>query len=256
MQTTNTNSEISIAQADIIKKAWMNCLPGNLSNLFYYLDENGVHRFDNYFELAQDGVNMISDLESTIHCVRIYMGCEENESSNVFSPVLSLVTSTKEYYYRLVYVVKNESDGAVQTDVNINPAIADLFQINWDELNDAEMANAFSGVTYSDKSGGIESTPPAIRRVKFYDFPDEDVSLIVNKLREYKLNNEAPRLLLLLGAGLTVRLTHPFNFRPIIAVFSLPTTSGELTTTHNIPGATYFERSRPCPPFCNDKEES
>lgn len=236
-----------------IKKAWKECLPGNLSNLFYYVDEHtkSIQRFKNAFYLGEDGITALLNLNpSDTNCIRIYMGSKDHQ----FTPIFSIVVNGQESSFELKYNKENKHNTQQPHFlplIQVTRGVVDLFRKHWEELSDLELSDAFSGVTIQNIYNKNESGSLKTRRVTFYEFPSEDVNQMVENLQS--VPEEERYVYLLLGAGLTVRLTHPFNFRPILTVPSL-TPGIPLTNDNNeivLPEA-YFERSQPCPPYCPD----
>lgn len=245
------NTVLSQKEASNRKKDWRDCLPGDLSNLFYYPNEDGVHRFNNYFALGKDGIAKLLKLGTAINYIRVYMGCKDNKFSPLFTIVSGPKGKMKEDSYSLQYVPKPQPiNQPLPTLDEITPGIAELFQANWEELSDVEVADAFSGVTAKNiksQTSQLQTT----HRVKFYDFPHDDVQQIIHNLNKIKQPKQR-YVRLLLGAGLKVRLTHPFNFRPILSVPSHTQQQAPVMSKADETYETYFERSKPCPPFCDD----
>ncbi len=257
---TSMPGSLSAEDAKMRITSWRTCLPNELSNLFYYTAEGEVHRYNNYFYLEQTAINSILVMDVLqIQSMRIYMGCSkpENEQQDKFAPVLSIVDlDKKETYFPLNYQQAPTKTSAVRSPKKINaritPGIVDLFQVNWAELNEIELADAFSGITPSKLQAPNAMSQLQTRRVQFYDFPQTDVRQMFSILINVPAANRYLRLLL--GAGLTVRITHPFNFRPIIAI---PTGSSQhqaASKSDDDSDETHFERSQPCPPYCPNGE--
>jgi|GEM_PF-2151004 len=255
----------SISAEDAKKRitSWQTCLPSELSNLFYHTANGEVHRYANYFYLSHTAINSILAMDVLqIQSLRIYMGCgkPENEQQEKFAPVLSIVNQDKtEIYFPLDYNHDTKKASGIPSpwskNAMITPGIVDLFQVNWVELNEIELAEAFSGITPSKLHASNAMNQLQTRRVQFYDFPQTDVKQMFSIL--ISIPSADRNLRLLLGAGLTVRITHPFNFRPIIAI-PTPTASTGVQIAGDSDGSdeTYFERSQPCPPYCPNGDTS
>lgn len=253
-------THIEIDYAETHKSSWRDCLPSELSNLFYRQGAKGIERLDNYFKLGEDGIDKLIELHGRdlLQCIRIYMGCHKEDSRDQFAPLLALVEKQgHEHHYKLPYHPKVVSSNPINynTMARVTPGMVDLFRINWNELSDMELADAFSGITVGKLNINLQGENATdelkTRRVKFYDFPILDIEQMVSTLKP--LDKEQRYLHLQLGAGLTVRVTHPFNFRPIIAIPGQVTTN-TIQEAANLDGTgeTYFERSQPCPPYCPD----
>lgn len=241
--------------------SWQSCLPNELSDLFYCIGNSieqptGVYRLNNYFELGEDAIQQIMELHSgpvqLIKCFRVYMGCEMKscfsggQSKPMFAPIFSIVTTlNEEFHYDLTY----NSDP--MSLVEISSAVTALFRQHWTELSDPELAKAFSGATVRDITKiDLMGNPNDFRerRVCHYDFFDEDVDSIYQYLLETISNGYTPAIRMYMGSGLTVRMSHPFSYRPIINV-SVP----DVPTEDDPPAGQDYDRSRPCPPFCPEE---
>lgn len=251
-------------EANRLKENWANCLPGELSKLFYSVPDGDSRNADkvNSFDLSQNGINGLLEHGEQVNVIRIYMGCSEDHQ---FTPIFTIVkTDQTEINYGLIpqHSPTEEKTGG-SNFVEITHSISSLFQRKWAELNNEEVSAAFSGLTCSKIVQKTKSHLPVpvpvydgsfvARRVKSYDFLTKDVKLIIANLKGVEKTSR--KVQLLLGAGLTVHVTHPFNFRPILAVSSMHPGPG--MTTSNEDGPPYdnnYERSKPCPPFCNDDD--
>lgn len=245
MGTTTNYTE----EAHKMIKSWQNCLPGEISNLFYYIDEHSDLQRYTTFYLEQEGINILTNPPSDIDTIRIYMACGSTPNgpragTPTFVPILGIVFKdhgVEEILFPLQYV-------QFQQFTKISSAISDLFRQKWIELSNDKVAEAFSGYTVVDTSGapGVTvSSPPANLRVNFYTFDHKDVTAIQAKLRGFE--GYDPFLKLHLGAGLTVEIMHPFNFRPILEV-------GIIQNGNDGDGdddSDNYERSQPCPPYCS-----
>lgn len=224
--------------------AWKTCLPNELSNLFYVKVADGLKRIKAFTLDLDEGDKIIlkDKIEvAEVHAVKIGMGCVEDQ----FSPIFCIITQADQqvfsyYYYKMQFPLESNAK------IIISEGIADLFAQKWLELNDNEVKLAFSGATVSEIKNIADlatgSTQVQELRVNFYTFEKDDAVKIVSHLKDH-LNTPNYGLKLLLGAGLSIRMTHPFNFRPIIHIYG----SQGREATQN----TFFERGKPCPPFCN-----
>lgn len=255
------------------KQAWLNTLPANLSNLFFFpTASEGLERVIAYKLDLSDSV-LVTELQNTVNSIAdgttldisIEMGAHAEKFAPIFALNLSIpidATQTEEVslYIELLKVPENEimttsasnaisyakSEGDNYTEVT--KSIAELFSQKWQQLADLEIGNAFSGFTYG-KVPLSQATPTEqmekMRRVKSYQFSQDDTTVILEYILSQLENSEYPDVKILLGAGLIVQLDHPFNFRPIIF-------TGPSNPANNQEVGTYFERAKPCPPFCKD----
>lgn len=251
----NQSTKITDGEAYSLKRSWATCLPGELSNLFYHVNkETSELERCNVFKLGGDGIKGLIKLgKGAIECIRIDMGCNEDGK---FAPIFTIVPIKGESTHFKLFPQPNNKGQSI-----ITHAISDLFRKKWDALNDEALANAFSGVT-CNKIDGKETEPVTYlgsfkaRRVKSYDFLNEDACRIVADLKAVKATGPSANLYvkLFLGAGLTVDVTHPFNFRPILSVSSLTKPinpdPGKDRISLDESSDTDYERSRPCPPYC------
>lgn len=264
---------ISSPQAQERMTDWMNCLPGDLSDLFYFHHEKSdgtteYTRFDNCFSLGKDGIEQLLHLHGNATMViRIYMGCNRiidpvtENARDVFYPVFCIKAGDggATTYYEMKYIPTSLMKGLGESI--ITPGTADLFRAKWNELNDTEVGMAFSGATLGCKNCEADPMKPEEkviknRRVEYYEFPNSDVNNMIKALLAYmKEGGKSPYLYFCMGAGLSVQIDHPFNFRPIIKVPSgnqlFHPASGGFEVAHPV---AYFERSKPCPPFCDPTE--
>lgn len=275
----------------VLRENWMNCLPGNLSNLFYKRDTyQGIQRIS-YFSLSlseeqRDSIGTYLNDYGETCIIRILMGCQKDKDGNkVFSPVFELTNDAASYvigqsplYFSLIpnydpaspkpsikpIITLTESiadDPALQDLTEITAGIADLFHKRWLELSDAELADSFSGVTRQFSSADPKSLSDeaqeflTAKRVRSYVYSKPDTTLVIRYIINPKFENSQMRIYM--GAGLTVRLTHPYNFRPMLFLPGLPSGMPEIATgTLDDPDpGTYFERSQPCPPYCEPPED-
>lgn len=258
----NLRKRLSIPkdEANRLKENWANCLPGELSKLFYSVPDGDSRNADkvNSFDLSQNGINGLLEHGEQVKVIRIYMGCSEDHQ---FTPIFTIVKKDQtEINYELIALKSSiEEKTGGSSFVQITHSISSLFQRKWAELNNEEVSAAFSGLTCSKIVQKTESQLQVYdgsfvaRRVKSYDFLTEDVKHIIANLKG--VEKTLRKVQLLLGAGLTVHVTHPFNFRPILAVSSMHLGPG--MTASNEDGPPYdnnYERSKPCPPFCNDDD--
>ena len=250
----STNDEPQLPKYHNYLTSWAICPPSELSNLFYFsktISENNleIEKYTGVYMLAGDGITKLLELDSegqNIKAIRIYMGCgqstiEDLPHKSTFYPIFAIVTEDGEDRYHFHYT----TNAPIWTDLPISGEIAGLFRTHWNQLSDDGIANAFSGLTVNDADltsvGSLRT-----RRVKFYEFPKADVNDIVKQLK----GTSDLELALMLGAGLTVRVTHPFNFRPILGVPLTTNNSSSTEVGMDSLGAVYFERSQPCPPYC------
>jgi hypothetical protein len=169
-------------------------------------------------------------------CAPITSGAREGQPT--FTPLLGILfkdPGIEEMVFSLP-PAKNESL------VQISSAISDLFRQKWLEISNDQVADAFSGYTVANTKVSALSSPPIKLRVNHYTFDNKDVLGIQSKLRA--MYDDSPFLKLHMGAGLTVEMVHPFNFRPILEVGKfIPEQDGDGDEEN-------YERSQPCPPYC------
>ncbi|MEN0004591.1 MAG: hypothetical protein AAF798_10615 [Bacteroidota bacterium] len=239
------------------QKTWEECLPANLSDLFYYEDsDNKLKRYTNYFKLGDDAIAQIVALgASKIDCFRIIMGCEYDADDNQlkFAPVFSIVPVTgNATHYTLTYEPEIiETKLTFEGYIEITSSISSLFKQHWAELTDDQITNAFHGTTvnkidFKYNKPVIKLTPEnafSNKRIRNYTIIHSDVEGIIKDLKS--VSEEDRYIHVFLGAGLTVQLTHPFSFRPIIEVSS----ALAFPEDGSGPGSNY-DRAKPCPPFC------
>lgn len=258
----NLRKRLSIPEGEAkrLRTNWENCLPGELSKLFYSLPDGDPKKADkvNSFNLSQNGINGLLEHGEQVKVIRIYMGCSEDHQ---FTPIFTIVkTDQTEINYELIALKSpTEEKTGRGSFVEITHSISSLFQRKWAELNNEEVSAAFSGLTCSKI---VQKKEPQLqvydgsfvaRRVKSYDFLTEDVKHIIANLKG--VEKTLQKVQLVLGAGLTVHVTHPFNFRPILAVSSMHPGPGMTTSIEDSPPYdNNYERSKPCPPFCNDDD--
>lgn len=287
---------------DTYKRNWMNCLPGNISNLFYRQSQaEGIQRVSYYtLDLDPNGRNDIREytLDSYLQCViRITMGCTNENGFEQLYPIFRLVylnntipgssgeppivLNSLSFSLNPQYgsvaplpslnpILENakKSNGEAillpEDLTEITPGVADLFHKKWLELSDAELAVAFSGITQRiDKVDPAPTSPAAesqqlltSKRVRSYVFSPADTQIIINYILNPAYEQYSVRMYM--GAGLTVRITHPFSFRPMLFLPDLPSSvpGTELQDEQDDPDSgTYFERSHPCPPYCEPPED-
>ncbi len=247
MKRSKALSSIPEDQAEKLVDDWRNCSPGELSNLFYNVTTatGPIERIDAY-AVQQDTIVKLRNLKpGLIDRIRIYMGCSEGEFTPIFTIVLKDGNEAKYDYYKLEPILNTAH---IKAFPNISSGISDLFQRKWRELSNEELSTAFAGLTCSNVVEKGVTSPEfhghfRDQRVRYYDFLDQDAQKIVEKLKGLSF----PKVEVLLGAGLTVQVTHPFNFRPIIAV-----SSQGVDSQFDGQDEEYFERSQPCPPFCQN----
>lgn len=253
MKRSKVLSSISEDQAEKLFNDWRNCSPGELSNLFYNVTTNKepgkrpVERIDAYV-LGADGIKGLANANFVLlDRIRIYMGCQDGN----FSPIFTIVSKDGEkavYDYYTLAPISTTAD--TKAFPKISSGISDLFQRKWKELSNEELSTAFTGLTCSKIEEQAVHSHKYIgdfrnQRVRYYDFLIEDAQKIANRVKGL----QSPKVEVLLGAGLTVHTTHPFNFRPIIAVSSAV---GGTSKVDGDDDDEYFERSQPCPPFCHN----
>lgn len=233
--------------ADMIRD-WADCLPGDLINLFYNILPSEEGKRIGAFELSRDGIDLLKGTPPDwINRIRIYMGCFNGKFSPIFTLVLEREENEKEYFYHRLDPIPTTNNPYAYPI--ISSAIADLFQQKWAEISDEELSNAFSGLTCSkivlSNGDGPDEYKGAFRaqRVRYYDFLSHDAVRIVERIQ----SSEYAQLKVFLGAGLSVQITHPFDFRPIIKVIT-PEVDSQLSGDEEED----FERSQPCPPFCHN----
>lgn len=281
------NPAIKPEDAKEIMASWEACLPGEISNLFYYIPERNAsaQRYNNYFSLGEDGISDLLNFDpfdphepidpNTLPKIQIHMGCRRvidefsGDAMSTFTPLLSIASNGDKDYYELKYVpeapkhTKSFSLVEIHPHLRLDPissGVAELFCMKWKELSDEQLADAFSGETANKvllhqlppngEKVAILQGLPSNQRVRSYDF-SVDVAHIIQDLHNSVENGIEPYFHLRLGAGLTVRLTHPFNFRPIITVSKpKPPTLAYENGDGDGPGEGNYERSLPCPPYC------
>lgn len=285
----NKTRRLTTDEVSSFRENWMNCLPGNISNLFYQKDlKKGIQRIS-YFSLNFNKKD-ISDIETfrdtyQKDCIiRIIMGCEKDEHQNdIFTPVFELT------YQGVVNQIVQDPlffsqtphfstysprpslnpilnlaelqlpDSPIDSLTEITGGVADLFHKKWSEFSDAELADAFTGITHmtssSNRAISIEEEAQQFltsKRVRSYVFSKADTSIILQYILQ---QSSGQPIYMYMGAGLTVRFTHPFNYRPMILLPDRPSGMPEDAEWPEDPDAgTYFERSRPCPPYCEDDD--
>lgn len=261
--------ELSRKEVHLMKEAWRDCLPSELANLFYYNptgspadSSTGVQRINSY-NLANEGITKLSTLgTANVDYVQIVMGVNKNETPHQFSPIFKIVArSLKEPVYYQLYPNKVESALGF---FEIEPNTAQLFHKKWQELTEAEIASSFTGQTIDGPNDlnfkPLEHAEQKVlqvaksvknRRVRSYKFDKEDMHRIINYIDKYQENFDI-KITLYLGAGLTVHLSHPFSFRPVLDVSAIA--KSDSIEADAPPSGEDFERSKPCPPFCPDDD--
>ncbi len=252
MKRSKVLSSIPEDQAEKLFNDWRNCSPGELSNLFYNVTTNKepgkrpVERIDAY-KLGEGGIRDLKTVNFVLlERIRIYMGCSEGEFTPIFTIVLKDGNEAKYDYYKLEPILTTP----VRSYPIISSGISDLLQRKWRELSNEELSTAFTGLTCSKIEKHAVHSHKYIgdfrnQRVRYYDFIIDDAQKIANLVKGL----ESPKVEVLLGAGLTVQITHPFNFRPIITVSSAV---GGTSKADGDDDDESFERSQPCPPFCHN----
>lgn len=260
--------------------SWKECSPSNISKLFYLKEDGDLKRYTsfpikkftkrehNHLEkLAQEIKGADPNNPATLPAnlsVRIYMGIKDE----TFAPSFVITCKKKSYLFDVDYdhptvgiwhtVISGQGmfwDEEKQGNTIITAGIEALFMQNWLELNDEQVGNAFLGITatkivpkdgeWSDEDG--ETTIKGglnLRKANFYSYSSVDALDIIRYMLEHKDADESG-IGILMGAGLTIDLVHPFNFRPIISTKSSGSAAAQAGG-----GSTYYERSLPCPPFC------
>lgn len=286
----NFLTSVDDSSASEMIRSWSECLPGELSDLFYQAQKPGpVERYKSYFSLGRDGIDQLLALEGKGKSIRLCMGCRKvidpnsETAVNTFVPLLEIPSAGigPASFFEMKYNFPEPAgeaayDIALDDDSGttiITPDVAKLFREKWNELTDMEVGNAFSGATYKnyvkiefpikvgnnnivDITEKIYTGNLEARRVLSYVVVKEDVELIIQCLKSLKINSDTLILNMYMGAGLTVQVKHPFNFRPIFEVPSrikLGYPSIEVEEEED-PVKVYFDRSRPCPPFCDPGE--
>lgn len=246
MENLSEHQPIEEHQAREMITDWADCLPGDLINLFYNLLSSEEGRRIGAFELRGAGMDVLKGIPPDIvDRIRIYMGCFNGKFSPIFTIVLG--HEEKEYLYFMLDPIPTKTTSWAYPI--ISSAIADLFQQKWAELSDEELSKAFSGLTCSKISLSESNAPDAYigtfrtQRVRYYDFLQNDAARIIDRIQ----SSDYPQLKVFLGAGLSVQITHPFDFRPIIKVIT-PQADSQLSGDDDED----FERSQPCPPFCHN----
>lgn len=271
------NKPITSKQANTFRNSWKECLSNEISNLFYIAEKTGpVERYNSYFGLGKAGIAAIlatGEEES----IRLYMGSHKvidpntNEGQNTFLPLLKIGQA----FYVLTYELKdgsnkkNSNQGMLNSgnvgdgsSTEITEGTANLFRNKWDEMPDRDVLDAFSGLTYKNirayKGNGeknISEIEEGLKqhRVESYEINKADVNLIKTCLKTVEADHQYFHLYL--GAGLTVQIWHPFDFRPI---FEIPANTNKHMLYHGLNNngdcKVYFERTKPCPPYCDPTE--
>ncbi len=225
-------------------QAWKEYLPDELTNLFYIKEDKGLRRVNAFILDLDEGDKLIIEEKietDQVHAIKIGMGCRDGRFSSIFCIITEPKKGNFQYYYfKMVVAPKFRSEGIISKGVEM------LFVRKWMELNDNELKQSFFGPTVGliNDIGLLATGETRIEdiRVNFYTYEDSDAVKIVRHLKE-NLGTPDYGLGLLFGAGLTVRITHPFDFRLIIQIYEEESTQ----TTES----TFFERARPCPPYCN-----
>ena len=237
---------------------WKNYYPNELSKLFYIQTEDGLKRVNKYIlDLTPEDKLSIESLNaSNVHAVKIGMGCV----NDLFSPIFCIITGAApnfEYFYFRMQLnpqsqLGNLPKSSENTSIigNITEGTAQLFIQSWSELNENELRDAFSGSTINSikQVDGLQDGSAQIQhlRVNFYTFGGTETAegnqnaIKIVELLQVNLNQSNNGLYLWMGAGLPIQFSHPFNFRPILELGN--------ETDH---GSIFFERTLPCPPFCN-----
>ncbi|MEM9546046.1 MAG: hypothetical protein AAGA77_08735 [Bacteroidota bacterium] len=273
-----------------LKYNWQKCLPILLGDLFTRVTEYGIERYDTY-KLADHLVDFIRELNDShgghnVYTVSVIMGkrdAEDNShfylnspSNNIFIPILEIVLHKAQYGHKVYYFYlepmnkqfslsysnrsqygdkKNDYPSTLEED--ISPKVAELFIVKWQSIGDTELIEAFDCLapknTLDVPSHYLHSdetlfTQQKLLRVIQYNFDALETKAIFKRMDYYGEVN----FYINLGAGLSVSDYHPFSFRPIITIEKK---HGGRNSEDDIPPTTYFDTSRPCPPFCKPEEE-
>ncbi len=256
---------------------WETAPSYELAALFSFVNEGKRNRYDRFTIDTSDFGKTIKNLNTppgdsmilnNISTVSIRMGANEEGGSKVFSPILQVnlyeaKDGQKEYYFAF-YPDQNMpsefvSDAfvlpeSILPDSKISTEIAELFILKWHCLSENEIVQAFEAnttnkITYHDTQDGrkafAELGPLKMLRVKSYLYDAIKTQQLIAEIIHYENNFENTSLILYTGAGLQVPNFYPFNFRPVLKVHAIDTRTGQPQKVK-----TYFDTSRPCPPFC------
>ncbi|MCB0628319.1 MAG: hypothetical protein R2824_14655 [Saprospiraceae bacterium] len=287
MANPKKSRQLDKEQVDKLNQEWNNCLPSSISNLFYEKhDKTGIQRVS-YFSLNLDDADYdtIRGFWKEFHgfcIIRIIMGCENEKFSPVFELThvdFQLSKTAQEnppsLYYSLIpnydtetpkpslspifsysnTLFNNEDPPSGLTE--ITPGVADLFHKKWFELSNAKLSAAFSGITHRIDSGKPDTIGQegqqllTSKRVQSYVFSQSDTNIVIAYIVNPIYEDSSVRMYM--GSGLTMRFTHPFRFRPMLFLPNLQSGMPEVQSdpTDDPDSGTYFERSKPCPPYCD-----
>lgn len=149
-------------------------------------------------------------------------------------------------------------------DQKLSPKVAELFIVKWQKLNTTELINAFDSLAPEatiDVDLGEDKTIQTFSenkmlRVRQYNYDGAETKAIFENMNDVHKHGIV-NFYISMGAGLSVMDFHPFNFRPIIRIEKAPediSRNGRMRSNDElldfeIP-ASFYDTSRPCPPFC------
>ncbi len=278
---------LSNSNVEDMKLNWQHCLPINIGNLFTYKTQTGTRRYDTYHLADTHLRHIINDLNYTgsdgvnnVETLAIVMGVKKTTFDDLalrvelegthFVPILEVVlkqafNGKKTFYFAMEAIRDFFKDPAipfiVSSDGEISPVVAELFILKWLSLTNVEVINAFNGLAancVSTTADGVEErgtiifSSQKLSRVVQYTFSTQETESIINVIKEgFAIDPGQTSFYVHLGAGLEVPDFHPFNFRPIIGiVVEADDPTPDRRSQVAVPGVTYFDTSKPCPPFC------
>jgi len=285
-------SPLPLKNVEQYMKNWHMCLPIQLGDLFTFTEDGftGTKRYDTYTLKPRD-LNFILNLYNgvkkypkNIKNLGVIMGKKINDkgkkvistnpSNDIFVPILEVslfkkVNGQKVYCFEMfpeksTFAFNSSTKGkssfsannlAKDLEESISPKVAELFIVKWQSIGDAELISAFDclapeGIRIVPTASGQDENlflQQKLQRVKKYTFSKDETSSIFDTIIE--LYSSQVIFKVYLGAGLTVADYHPFSFRPIIAIEQMDLS----TRSENMPPpVTYYDTSRPCPPYCGN----
>ncbi len=268
--------EIPKEEADQLAANWQDAYSSDLSRIFSFQSSKGRQRYDTFIMSSTSVNKIINELDSpslmslanNVLNISVIMGVDEVNNVKTFSPILEVslnipVNGSDVYYFTFQaidepFIIPSEKVNHFLSG-EISAEIAELFILNWQSLSEDAFVSAFETITtdtinYPDvqtETLPIE-TPPYIEfgslklyRVKSYQYSTEQTRTLINTLIDSLQNYTSTEFYFHAGHGLPNVNLHPFAFRPVLDV-----TSKGTSTDPNKVVNTYFDTSRPCPPFC------
>lgn len=234
---------------------WKRYSHTQMADLFYAYDDKNEKKIERVtsYRLSQAGVDSLRKETAKVDnsTLRFIMACKKPNMGGFidvkpgFSPILAIDSFDDKTKY---FDLKWEADPHFLRDTElpgpgsgidaIPPAGAFLFVFNWLAQKYYELP-----VTFEDTFRSVAN------RVESYIYIPAETKIIADKIKRAA----KPAVYIHLGVGLSVP-SHPFSFRPVIEIREEKEAVRSTANTSAIDHATFFDFSRPCPPYCKPKD--